>query len=248
MKDTTVFLVSATPLKPLNRISWNFVVMKDIMCRCAYPQEILIPFFFSVLRPFWTSKFDQNERYYSKQFVSAIPLKPLNRISWNYVIMKDIMWRCPYPQEILIQLFDLFKEQFISLLNFGQNYFLQLRWNWFSVWLPVTNATNCHSLYTAFSSNVGAWGMEECWTKSQDVRFGEQPTYITCPFDIFGYVLELFLMSKIVWNTCKCSTSKTDTIVVCRYLYRCNCKFSTSRWRSNEEAKCISTKLCIKHL
>ena len=40
-----VFLFSATPLKPLNRISWNFVDMKDIMCRCAYPQEILIPFF-----------------------------------------------------------------------------------------------------------------------------------------------------------------------------------------------------------
>ena len=40
-----VFLVSATPLKPLNRIVWNFVVIKDIMCRCAYPQEILIPFF-----------------------------------------------------------------------------------------------------------------------------------------------------------------------------------------------------------
>ena len=49
-----VFLVSATPLKPLNRISWNFVVMKDIMCRCAYPQEILIQLFFSDLRPFWT--------------------------------------------------------------------------------------------------------------------------------------------------------------------------------------------------
>ena len=49
-----VFLVSATPLNPLNRISWNFVDMKDIMCRCAYPQEILIPFFFSELRPFWT--------------------------------------------------------------------------------------------------------------------------------------------------------------------------------------------------
>ena len=32
-----VFLVSAIPLKPLNRISWNLVVMKDIMCRCAYP-------------------------------------------------------------------------------------------------------------------------------------------------------------------------------------------------------------------
>ena len=49
-----VFLVSATPLKPHNRISWNFVAMKDIMCRYAYPQEILIPFFFSELRPFWT--------------------------------------------------------------------------------------------------------------------------------------------------------------------------------------------------
>ena len=38
--------VSVTPLKPLNRISWNFVAMKDITCRCAYRQEILIQFFF----------------------------------------------------------------------------------------------------------------------------------------------------------------------------------------------------------
>ena len=37
-----VFLLRATPLKPLNRISWNFVVMMDLMCRCAYPKEILI--------------------------------------------------------------------------------------------------------------------------------------------------------------------------------------------------------------
>ena len=58
--------------------------------------------------------------------------------------------------------FDLFKEQFISLLNFGQNYFVQLRWIWFSVRLPLTNAWNCHSLYTAFSSNGGAWGMWAC--------------------------------------------------------------------------------------
>ena len=48
--------------------------------------------------------------------------------------------------------FDLFAEQFISLLNFDQNYFVQLRWNWFSVRLPVTNDWNCHSLYTAFSN------------------------------------------------------------------------------------------------
>ena len=42
MKDTTVFFVSATPLKPLNRIAWNFLVMKDIMCRYAFWQEMLI--------------------------------------------------------------------------------------------------------------------------------------------------------------------------------------------------------------
>ena len=49
-----VFLVCATPMKRLNRISWIFVVMKDLICRCAYPQTILIQFFFSELRPFLT--------------------------------------------------------------------------------------------------------------------------------------------------------------------------------------------------
>ena len=43
--------VSATPLKPLNRISCNFVVVKDIPCICAYPQENFIQNFFSELRP-----------------------------------------------------------------------------------------------------------------------------------------------------------------------------------------------------
>ena len=55
-----------------------------------------------------------------------------------------------------------FREQSISLLNFGQSYFVQLWWNWFSVWLPVTNAWNWHTLYSAFSGNVGAWGMYAC--------------------------------------------------------------------------------------
>ena len=32
----------------------------------------------------------------------------------------------------------------------------------FFVRLPVTDAWNCQSLYTAFSSNVGAWGMWAC--------------------------------------------------------------------------------------
>ena len=84
MKDTTDFLVSATPLKSLNRIGWNFVVMKDIMCTYAFLREMLI-------------------------------------------------W-----------------------------YFLGAIYIAFFVRLPVTNAWNCHSLYTAFSSNVGAWGMWAC--------------------------------------------------------------------------------------
>jgi hypothetical protein len=34
--------VSTTPLKLLNRISWNLVGSKDTICSCAYYQEILI--------------------------------------------------------------------------------------------------------------------------------------------------------------------------------------------------------------
>ena len=108
MKDITETVCKHNSLKPLNRISWNFVVMKldahihrkfrfhfflrvtpffnleiwstwkillnslspqllwnrstefcetlklwKTYCKCAYPQEILIPFCYSELRPFW---------------------------------------------------------------------------------------------------------------------------------------------------------------------------------------------------
>ena len=43
--------VRATPLILLNRITWNFVVMKDLICWCAYLQEILIQFFFLGVMP-----------------------------------------------------------------------------------------------------------------------------------------------------------------------------------------------------
>ena len=50
------FLVSATPLKPLNRISWNFVVMKDIMCRYTFLREMLIwSFWGAICIPFFLS-------------------------------------------------------------------------------------------------------------------------------------------------------------------------------------------------
>ena len=144
MKDTTQQFVSATPLKPLNRIFWSFVVMKDIMCRCAYPQEILIPFFFLGFTPFLNLEIWPKWKILLKQLVSTTPLKLLNRIAWNFVVMKDIMCRYAFIQEMLIWSF------------WGAIYIP------FFVRLPVPNAWNCHSLYTAFSSNVGAWGMWAC--------------------------------------------------------------------------------------
>jgi hypothetical protein len=44
--------VSATPLKLLNRISWNLVDSKDTICSCAYYQEILIAWILWELCPF----------------------------------------------------------------------------------------------------------------------------------------------------------------------------------------------------
>ena len=72
-----------------------------------------------------------------KQFVSATPVKLFNRVLWVFVIDKDIQCSCTYLQEILIL---FFKEKFISVLNFGQNYFVQLRWNRFSTCIMNLNA------------------------------------------------------------------------------------------------------------
>ena len=94
--------VSATPLKQLNRVSWNFVVVKEIPCRCAYPQEILI----QLITPFLKLEIWPKWKILLKLFVSVTPLKPLNRISWNFVVVKDILCRYTYPQEILIHFFS----------------------------------------------------------------------------------------------------------------------------------------------
>ena len=93
MKDTTVFIVSATPLKLLDRISFHFVVMKDIMYRCAYPQDILIQFSFWEQCPSLNFEIWWKWKIRLKQLFSTTPLKPLNRIVWNFVVMKDIMCR-----------------------------------------------------------------------------------------------------------------------------------------------------------
>ena len=106
--------VIATPLKPHNRISWNFVDNKDIIhvhvCRCAYQQEIII-YYDRGVPPLWTYL----PKYTTEQFVIATPLKPHNRISWNFVDNKDILCRCAYWQEIMIQVFS--RSYFICLVT-----------------------------------------------------------------------------------------------------------------------------------
>ena len=47
-----------------------------------------------------------------KQFISATPLKPLNRILINFVVLKDKLYSCANSLEMLIQFF------FLELLAF----------------------------------------------------------------------------------------------------------------------------------
>ena len=100
--------------------------------------------FFLGVTPFLNFEIWPKWKILLKQLVSTTPLKPLNRIAWNFVVMKDIMCRYAFLQEMLIWSF------------WGAIYIPCF------VRLPVPKAWNCHSLYTAFSSNVGAWGMWAC--------------------------------------------------------------------------------------
>jgi hypothetical protein len=50
-------LVRATPLKLLNRISWNLVGSKEVICGCAYYQEIMISWILWELCPFELKNF-----------------------------------------------------------------------------------------------------------------------------------------------------------------------------------------------
>ena len=52
MKDTTETVCQRNSSEAAHRISWNFLVMKDIMCRCAYSQEIFDSIFFLGIMPF----------------------------------------------------------------------------------------------------------------------------------------------------------------------------------------------------
>lgn len=63
------------------------------------------------------------------QFFSAFSLKPLNKISWNFVVDKDMLRKCAYLQEML---FWLIPERTMKTLA-KIYYFVQLVWNQFSM-------------------------------------------------------------------------------------------------------------------
>lgn len=82
------FIVSASLLEPLNRISRNFLVMKNIFCRCrtcAYIQDVLIHFFFLELPPFWNFA---KVKYTSKIFC---PSNSSETVQQNFV--KSCSWQ-----------------------------------------------------------------------------------------------------------------------------------------------------------
>jgi hypothetical protein len=92
--------VNATPLKLLNRISWNLVGSKNTICSCPYYQETLIAWILWELCPFELRNFPKFTTEAACQRNSA--LKLLNIISWILVGSKDTICSCAYSQEILI--------------------------------------------------------------------------------------------------------------------------------------------------
>ena len=135
-----VFLVSATPLKPLDRISWNFVLMKNIMFTSAYPPEILIPFFSRSYVLFEIRNLAKMKDT-TVFLVGATPLKSLNRISKNSVVIKDIMCRCTYPQTILFpSFFSKLRSFWISKFDENERYY----WNSWSAQLHWNRSTELH--------------------------------------------------------------------------------------------------------
>ena len=67
--------------------------------------------FFLEVSPFLNFENWRKWKILLKQLVSTTPLKLLNRIAWKVVVMKDIMCRYAFLQEMLV---DPFEEQFIS--------------------------------------------------------------------------------------------------------------------------------------
>ena len=76
--------VSTTSLKLLNGISWNLVVMKYMVCRWAYLQEILIQIFFVLSYALFILINIAKIKCRTEIICHRNSSKPLNRISRNF--------------------------------------------------------------------------------------------------------------------------------------------------------------------
>ena len=70
------------------------------MCRCAYPQEILIESFLGEM-PLLNLEIWPKWKIL-KTILQRNSTETFNRISWHFVVMKDIMCRYAFLQEMLI--------------------------------------------------------------------------------------------------------------------------------------------------
>ena len=177
--------------------------------------------FFLGVTPFLNFEIWRKWKILLKQFVSTTRLKPLNRIAWNFVIMKDIICRYAFLQKMLIWSF------------WGAIYIP------FFVRLPVT----CHSLYTAFSSNVGAWGMWAC-SLFLSLVFWSLVT-ITCTTLYFCRKNIAYALEERLVNFHRKVRIKTSAIMVVTSLDGLN-MMMCMEW--NAEDKILTTSLNIKQV
>ena len=114
-------------MKPLNRISWNFVVIQNILCKFAIHQNFWFNIFswsYAAFEPWNLAKV----KYTTETVCQRYSSETLNRILWNIVVDKDILCACAYLQEI----YDFIFERTIRTLD-KIYYFVQLMWNRFKV-------------------------------------------------------------------------------------------------------------------
>ena len=97
--------------------------------------------------------------------------------------------------------------------------FLQemLIWSfWGAIYIPffvrllIPNAWNCHSLYTAFSSNVGAWGMWACslFLSNQQIEYYLVMKPLNC--EIFALNIHVLEMEEAGAENCFCAKVSKD--------------------------------------
>ena len=86
------------------------------MCRCAHTRKFF-QFFFSELRPFELRNLAKMKDTIPNSLSAQLLLSRSKEFRETFVVMKDLMCRCAYPQEILVQFPPLFLMPLFELKN-----------------------------------------------------------------------------------------------------------------------------------